>query len=373
MTRRTSMSRGRARFAAMRKFQAEHAVPPDPWFHQIPKVELHLHLEGAIPLPALWTLVQKYGGSPETPDLAALEARFVYRDFPHFIDTWVWKNQFLREYEDFTFIAEAAARDLAAQNIRYVEAYFSPGDFARVGLTPQELAVAIRTGLSRVPEIEIALVPNLIRDFGPSLGARCLEAVHEVMDQGILGVGIGGSEQAYPPEPWQEVFERARELGLHTSCHAGEAAGAPSVWGAVRSLKANRIGHGTRAIEDPALLEYLALHRIPIEMCPLSNVATGVVPSAEEHPIRKFYEAGVRISVNTDDPKMFGNSMAQELEMLEARHGFSRVEIQQLVLSGIETSWMPENRKKLMREEFEAHPVWSWRVRPGAGARSKPR
>jgi adenosine deaminase len=356
----------------MKNSQSEPPVPPDPWFHRIPKVELHLHLEGAIPLPTLWTLVQKYGGSPDTPDLAALEARFLYRDFPHFIDTWVWKNQFLREYEDFTLIAEAVARDLLAQNIRYVEAYFSPGDFARVGLTPQDLAVAIRKGLSRVPEIEIPLVPDLIRDFGPERGARCLEAVHEVVDQGILGVGIGGSEHAYPPEPWQEVFERARELGLRTSCHAGEAAGASSVWGAVRSLKADRIGHGTRAIENAALMEHLASHGIPVEMCPLSNVATGVVPSAEEHPIRKFFDAGVRISVNTDDPKMFGNSMALELEMLEARHGFSRGEIQQLVLGGIETSWMPENRKKLMREEFEAHPEWSRRDRPGAGAHSIP-
>ena len=112
------------------------------WFDEIPKVELHLHLEGAIPYDALWEVVTKYGGDPSIPDLEALKRRFTYRDFPQFIDTWIWKNRFLREYEDFTFIAEAVARDLARQNIRYVEAFYSPSDFARHGLEVQELTAS---------------------------------------------------------------------------------------------------------------------------------------------------------------------------------------------------------------------------------------
>src|SRR5262245_25357628 len=112
------------------------------WFERVPKVELHVHLEGAIPLPTLWALIEKYGGDPAVPDLAALEARFAYRDFPHFIETWVWKSRFLREYDDFTLIAAAVAADLARQAVRYAEVFYSPPDFARQGLAPQRLTAA---------------------------------------------------------------------------------------------------------------------------------------------------------------------------------------------------------------------------------------
>jgi adenosine deaminase len=328
------------------------------WFDRVPKVELHLHLEGAIPLDALWTLVQKYGGDPGVPDLAALQRRFVYRDFPHFIDTWVWKNAFLREYEDFTFVAEAVAHDLARQNIRYVEAFFSPADFFRHGLRTQELAVAIRRGLERAPEIEVALVADLVRDFGPELAATTLAEVNEVRGLGVIGIGIGGSEQDFPPEPFAEVYEQARGLGLHTTAHAGEAAGAQSVWGAIRHLRVERIGHGTRAAEDERLLDLLAAERIPLEMCPLSNVRTGVVRSIADHPLRRYFERGLVVTVNTDDPKMFGNSLAEEYRLLESRMGFSRDEIRALILQAIAASWLPLERKNGWMDRFRSDPAW---------------
>ena len=328
------------------------------WFERVPKVELHLHLEGAIPLAALWELVGKYGGDPSVPDLAALERRFAYRDFAHFIETWIWKNQFLREYEDFTFIAEAVARDLASQNIRYVEAFYSPRDFAHHGLQTQKLTEAIRTGLDRVPEVEVALVADLVRDYGPQLGTVTLAAVAEVQDLGVVGIGIGGLEKEHPPEPFEAVYEKARQLGFCTSAHAGEAAGAKSIWGAVRSLRVDRIGHGTRAEEDEALLDYLAEHRIPLEMCPLSNVRTVVVESFEAHPARRYFERGIVVTVNTDDPKMFGNSLAEEFRLLEAKLGFSRDEIRTLILQGIESSWLAEDRKQQLVAEFCRDPAW---------------
>ncbi len=328
------------------------------WFDRVPKVELHLHLEGAIPLDALWTLVQKYGGDPGVPDLAALQRRFVYRDFPHFIDTWVWKNAFLREYEDFTFVAEAVAHDLARQNIRYVEAFFSPADFFRHGLRTQELAAAIRRGLERAPEIEVALVADLVRDFGPELAATTLAEVNEVRGLGVIGIGIGGSEQDFPPEPFADVYEQARGLGLHTTAHAGEAAGAQSVWGAIRHLRVERIGHGTRAAEDERLLDLLAAERIPLEMCPLSNVRTGVVRSIADHPLRRYFERGLVVTVNTDDPKMFGNSLAEEYRLLESRMGFSRDEIRALILQAIAASWLPLERKNGWMDRFRRDPAW---------------
>ena len=331
---------------------------PD-WFDQVPKIELHLHLEGAIPCDALWTLMQKYGGDPGVPTREALQQKFQYKDFPHFIETWLWKNQFLREYEDFTYIAEAVARDLASQNIRYVETFYSPPDFARQGLRTQELTEAIRKGFDCVPGIHVYLIADLVRNYGPEAGNRTLDEVAEVKDLGVIGIGIGGSEDKFPPDPYQEVYARARELGFRTSAHAGEAAGAKSVWGAVRALKVDRIGHGTRAEEDPALLDYLAEKQIPVEMCPLSNVRTGVVDSIEAHPIRRYFERGLLVTVNSDDPKMFGNSLAEEYRLLESRLGFSRDEVRQLILNGIASSWQDEERRQDLRRAFENDPGWA--------------
>ena len=328
------------------------------WFERVPKVELHLHLEGAIPYPALWDLVQKYGGAPDLPDLEALKQKFVFRDFPHFIEMWIWKNQFLREYEDFTFIAEAVARDLARQNIRYAEAFYSPADFARHGLRVQQLTTAIRAGLARVPEIDVALITDFVRDLGPETAARTLAEISEVRDQGVIGVGIGGSEQLYPPEPFADVYAQARALGLHTTAHAGEVAGAASVWGALHALHAERIGHGTRAEEDPALLDYLAAQAIPVEMCPLSNLRTGVVQSLRDHPVRRYFERGILVTINTDDPRMFGNTLAEEFGLLEQVLDFSRADIRTLILNGIRAAWLPEAQKERLSTAFRADPAW---------------
>jgi adenosine deaminase len=318
------------------------------WYERLPKVELHLHLEGAIPYDALWQLVQKYGGDTGVPSAASLRSRFEYRDFPHFIETWVWKNQFIREYEDFTFIAQAVARDLARQNIRYVEVFFSPPDFLARGLDTQSITAAVRAGLDRVQEIQVKLVADLVRDFGPQRAETTLDQINEVRELGVVGIGIGGSEQDYPPELFEHVFARARELGFHTSAHAGEAAGAVSVWEAIRTLRAERIGHGTRAQEDEKLMDYLAEHRIPLEMCPLSNVRTGVVSSYASHPVRRFFDRGILLSINTDDPRMFGNSLAEEYQILTEQKGFTPTEIRTLILQAIEMSWMSEQQKQAM-------------------------
>ncbi len=333
--------------------------PGNDWYERVPKVELHLHLEGAIPLDTLWELVQKYGGDSSMTDVVALQSHFVYRDFPHFIDTWVWKNQFLREYEDFTFFSEAFARDLARQNIRYAEVFFSPADHAKRGLKTQELASAIRAGLARVPETEVMLIGDVVRDYGPQNAAITLAELAEVRELGIFGIGIGGSEQKYPPEPFEAVYEQARRLGFHTTAHAGEAAGAESIWGAIQKLHVERIGHGTRAGEDERLLDYLAETRLPLEMCPLSNICTGVVKSIDDHPVRKYFERGLAVTINTDDPKMFGNSLAEEYRLLEERLRFSRDDIRALILQGIQASWLSAERKESLAAAFVNDPAWT--------------
>jgi adenosine deaminase len=333
-------------------------APLDPWFMNLPKVELHLHLEGAIPLPALWELVVKYGGDPAVPNLQTLEDKFQFRDFPHFIETWVWKNGFLREYADFTLIAEAVAFDLARQNILYAEIFYSPSDFFRHKLKLTELTTAIRRGFSRVPGVRINLVCDVVRDRGTENALSNLAEIHDVMDQGVIGITIGGSEQSYPPEIFASVYAQARRMGLHTSAHAGEAAGPASIWGAIRDLQVERIGHGTRAVEDPRLLDYLAESQVPLEVCPISNLKTRVVKTLDKHPVKEFFQRGLMISINTDDPMLFGNSLAAEYAALVDQLGFTRADIRQLILNGIRSAWLePADKDRLIRD-FTACPPW---------------
>ncbi len=328
------------------------------WVDALPKVELHLHLEGAIPLPALWQLMEKYGGDGDVPDLPALRRRLTYKDFPDFIAAWIWKNGFIRTYDDFTFIAEAMARELAARNIRYAEVFFSPTRFLDQGLEPQGLAQAIRLGLDKVGDTEIWLIADLVRDHGPDQAQDTLAKIREVMDRGIIGIGIGGSEHLYPPEPFAPVYEAARNLGLRTSAHAGEAAGPESIRGAVEVLAVDRIGHGVAAIQDPSVMALLAKKQVPIELCPLSNVATGSIQAIGDHPVRAFWDAGLMLTVNTDDPGMFHNTMADEFMVLHEIFGFDRDEIRTLILNAVAASWQAADRKAAMRQNFQASPAW---------------
>lgn len=327
----------------------------DDWLAALPKAELHLHLEGAIPLPALFELIGDAGGDPAVPTLEALRERLTYPDFPAFIDSWIWKNGFLRSYDDFAFIAEAVAAELARQNIRYAELFFSPGRFADRGLTPARLAMAIRSGFDRVPEVTLCLIADLVRDLGPENAAVTLAEVVEVADEaGIPGIGIGGSEHLYPPEPFAPVYEAARKAGLRTSAHAGEAAGAASVRGAVEALGVDRVGHALRAEEDEAVVDLLAESGVVLELCPLSNLATGVIGRIEDHPVRRYWERGLNITVNTDDPGMFHNSLAGEYAVLMDVFGFSRAEIRRLAAAALEGAWCGPEEKERLRPLFAA-------------------
>jgi adenosine deaminase len=204
----------------------------------------------------------------------------------------------------------------------------------------------------------VRLVADLVRDFGPEKAAVTLAEVAEVKDYGVIGIGIGGSEHDFPPEPFQQVYRQARKQGFCTSAHAGEAAGPESVWGAIRALKVDRIGHGTRAGEDQALLDYLVEKQIPIEMCPISNLRTGVVASIAQHPIREFFERGLLVTVNTDDPKMFGNTLAEEYQVLVDCLGFSKDQVRRLIMNAIQASWLPAVQKADLARSFETDPGW---------------
>jgi adenosine deaminase len=329
------------------------------WLERLPKIELHLHLEGAIPHAALWQLICKYGGDARVPSLESLPGYFVYRDFPEFIDKWIWKQGFLREAADYELVGASVAGELLRQRIVYAEAFYTPADAAAAGLSTQEVSLALRRGLASVAGVEVALIADLCRDYGPAVGARTLAEVAEVAaEAGVIGIGLGGSEQRFPPEPFAPVYERAHALGLRTTAHAGEVVGPESVWGAVRALHVDRIDHGTRAVEDPALMAYLAERRVPVTSCPGSNVATGAIGTLEEHPIRGFLDAGVVVSVGTDDPAMFGLSLAGEFAALQSRLGLADSEVRRLMLNAVESCWLPQERKADLRARVVGDSAW---------------
>lgn len=328
------------------------------WAGGVPKVDLHVHLEGAIPPDALWALVERYG-DPGVTERAALEARFRYRDFDHFIATWWWKQGFLRTLDDLELVAAAVARDLIAQHVRHAELICSPSDVAQHGLAPADVVTAFRRGLETAGDLDAGLVVDLVRDTGPDAAARTLEAVAEAReDAGIVGITIGGSEAAFPPEPFAPVFQRARALGLHTSAHAGEAAGPASVRGALDALRVDRIGHGVRAVEDPALVGRLAAERVPLEVCPGSNVATGVVATLDEHPVRGLLDAGCVVTIGSDDPAMFGTSLAGEYTALVERLGCTRGQVRDLVLAAVDAAWLDDTDRHRLHAEIAGSSAW---------------
>jgi adenosine deaminase len=323
------------------------------WIDSLPKSELHVHLEGSIPLWALFEILTRHGGDPEVPDLQALERRFAYRDFPHFLAMWTWKHGFLRDAEDFAFLAEAAAREWLAQNITYVEAHYSPTDASQTGLSVGELTRAVRRGLDRVVGVEVRLICDVVRDSPIPRALRTAEEAAELQDLGVVGIGLGGPEHSHPPEPFAPVFARARALGLHTTAHAGEAAGPESVRGAVEVLQAGRIGHATRAIEDPGLVELLAREQTPLELCPISNLRTGAVPSLESHPVRTYFERGLKVTLNTDDPPMFNTTLTGEFVALHEVHGFTREDLLTLLHNALDASWMRDSDKTRRHLELD--------------------
>ena len=322
----------------------------------MPKVELHIHLEGAIPVNSLWDLVVKYGGNKIITSPEKLRDKFRYKDFPHFIDTWRWKNQFLKEYEDFTFIAKEVAKDLRDQNIRYVEMFYTPSDHFHKNLELQKLTEAIKKGINYYSDgIDIFLIADLCRDTGPESGMTSINELSELKDSNVIVIGIGGSEHKYPPEPYKDVYEKARLYGFKTTAHAGEASGAASIWGAVNELRVDRIGHGTRAFEDEKLIEYLGKNQIPLEMCPISNIRTGVVTNIRDHPIRDYFYRGLNVSVNTDDPKMFNNSMEDEYLLLIEECGFELQNIKKLLENSINSAWCGDDKKKELINELNCY------------------
>lgn len=321
--------------------------------HRLPKIELHIHLEGAIPHPTMWEIIQKYGGDTSVPTFNSLQKKFKYKNFREFIEAWSWKNKFLQNYEDFELIAEDVAKDLASQNVKYAEMFFSPSLFKKYNLKTQMIAESIYKGISKVDSIKINLIADLVRDYGQKQELKTLQELNEVKNFNIIGIGIGGTEPDYPAENFIDLYEQARTWGFNTTVHAGEASGPESIWAALDYLLPNRIGHATQAKKDPKLIDYLSSKKIPVEFCILSNVKTGIISSINEHPINIFRSKGIPFSINTDDPKMFGNSLVDEYKVLQSFFNYSDKDIIEIIIESIETTWLNDRQKHELKNAFK--------------------
>lgn len=292
---------------------------------EIPKAELHLHLEGSVEPETLHEL------DPSTA-VEEFRALYTYADFDAFLRTFGAIGKRLRTPEDYGLIARRLLERLAAQNVRYAEIIIAAGV---VIWKEQEFAPifdAICQAAAGSP-VEVRWILDAVRQFGVDHTMRVAELAAARVDGGVVALGIGGSEERGPAEWFTEVFAFARRSGLHLTAHAGESMGPESVWAALQ-LGAERIGHGIASVHDPRLMRHLRDQNIPLEICITSNLVTGVVKSIDDHPVRRLYDAGVPIVLNTDDPAMFRCSLVGEYELAARHFGFGESELRGLVENG---------------------------------------
>jgi adenosine deaminase len=325
------------------------------FLHEMPKVELHVHLEGSIRPATLLTLAERNGVALPADDLEGLRHFYRFVDFDHFIKVYFTVSSCLRTPDDFDLIAYQFGADMARQNIRYAEVTFTPWtNVANTGLPFDEVLAGLNEGRARAEAefgVEYRWVLDIVRD-DPSTGQQVAEWAVGAMDRGVVGLGLGGTERGHPPEWFAAAFQTALDAGLHSVPHAGEIVGPESVWGAIRALKAERIGHGVRSIEDPTLMDYLREHRIPLEVCPTSNLCLGVYASYGEHPLRRLWQQGLWITVNSDDPPMFNTDLVREYQVLADELDFTAKDLECLSLSALRASFLPEERKKDLEQYF---------------------
>jgi adenosine deaminase len=332
------------------------------YLQAVPKAELHVHLEGAIQPGTLLTLAARNGVSLPGRTEADLRDWFVFRDFPHFAEIYVTITRCLRNVEDYELVVHEFGAEMARQNVRYAEVTFSPSTHRAYGVSDQTMIDGLSRGRERVRAefgVEINWTFDIVRWTGSEAdtGAKAeytTELAIACREMGVTALGLGGIEAGHPPEPFEPWFDRARAAGLHSAPHAGEFGGPESVRGAIERLGAERIGHGVRAYDDPALVALLAERRIPIEVSPTSNVRLGAYPSYAAHPFRRLHEAGVRVTVNSDDPPLFNTTLNDEVALLHTEFAYDVAAIDEVLLDAVRVSFLPAERRAELERAFRA-------------------
>ncbi len=328
----------------------------DEFIVRMPKVELHLHLEGAIRPATLLALAARNGVDLPARDEAGVAQLFNYHHFHEFLTVFMVLAQSLATGRDFEQVAYELGAHLAEQNVRYAEVMISPVQYHRRALDLDEVVQGAAAGFARAAReynVRVGLVFDYGRQFGVDLAWRLLESAIRNMKRGVVGWSIGGDEINHPPEPFAEVFAAARRAGLQVMAHAGEVVGPASIWGAIEALGVRRLGHGVRSIDDPALLAYLRTHDIVLDVCPTSNIRTGAIPTLDAHPLRRLFDAGVPLTINTDDPVFFGTTLCNEYRLAARRFGFTADDLARLTLTGARAAFLPEADRLALARDLE--------------------
>ncbi|MER7417537.1 adenosine deaminase [Micromonospora peucetia] len=282
----------------------------------LPKVELHVHHVGSASPRIVAELAARHEGrSPVPADPAALADYFAFRDFAHFVEVYLSVVDLIRDQEDIWLLTHEVARELARQQVRYAELTVTPYSHVHRGIPAPALCEAIEDARRRAEAdfgIELRWCFDIPGEAGLAAAEETLRISLEERPEGLISFGLGGPEIGVPRPQFKPYFDQARAAGLRSVPHAGETTGPETVWDALRDLGAERIGHGISAARDPELLAHLAEHRIGLEVCPTSNVRTRAVSTIEEHPLRQLVEAGVLVTINSDDPPMFGTTLNDE-------------------------------------------------------------
>jgi adenosine deaminase len=320
----------------------------------LPKMELHIHLEGSIRIETVRELARRQGLA--TPSALHDDGWWRFDGFLHFLDQYGAVCNLLNDLEDFRRIGYEFSEDLAGQGVRYAEAVFSPAQHAgRLGdwHGPIEAVLDGFAAGERDFGTVCRLEPDVIRDFGMELAEGSLEVAIRHVGRGVVALNCAGSER-FPIEPYEDLFRRAEAAGLRSTPHAGEWSGPASVHETLRYLRPDRIGHGVRSIEDPELVRILADRRIPLEVCPSSNVATGVYPSLDQHPFPRLRAAGVIATLNSDDPALFGSWVSDEYRVARDVFGADDAELAAIARDGVESSFADDDLKTSVLRDIDA-------------------
>jgi aminodeoxyfutalosine deaminase len=332
---------------------SEPTRPPSSFLRQLPKAELHLHLEGSIE-PA--TLLELRRGHGEHVTRAEVDALYRYDDFPGFLQAFKNITEHLRTSEDYELITYRLMQRLKEENVLHAEVNVSVG----VCLWRKQDFAAIFEGLDRGRArgerdfgISLLWIFDSVRQFGPEAAQQVFELAVQYHDRGVVAIGIGGDEQKGPPELFRDAYAWAADHGMHLTAHAGENGPPESVWGAL-NLRAERIGHGLTAFHDPDLIEELSERQIPVEICLTSNLRTGLCPSLTEHPAKSYFDHGLMITLNSDDPAMFGTTLAREYQLAQQTFGFTDEHLRELARNSFEASFLPAEKKLEFLNLFDA-------------------
>lgn len=334
-----------------------NSISQTEFIRSLPKAELHLHLEGTVAPETLVELSQRHDADPLSLETA--RALYQYEDFTGFLMAFKAVTERLRTPEDYELIAWRMMQRLAAQGVVHAEVYIAVGVvyyWRKIEIEPIFEAVErARVRAERELDLSIYWIFDAVRHFGVEEAARVFRKAAELRRQypSIIGIGIGGDERRGAADLFRDLYSEARDAGLRLTAHAGESTGPESIWAAI-NIGAERIGHGLTAIEDPELMAILAERQIPIEICISSNARTGCCHPLTAHPVRSYFDAGLMITLNSDDPAMFGSDLEEEYVLSVAEFGFTREHLRELAANSIEASFLPPERKVEILRRIES-------------------